>query len=101
MQMPRRFACAAPPRRLQMCVSFALCVGTPPAAGARAHCAAQHTALCATMEDALEVRTMHVFISRALEKLLKEAPKKQTQLREACKTVIGTRRAADCTAVPL
>ena len=52
------------------------------------------------MEDGLETRTMHVFISRALEKLLKEAPKKQTQLREACKTVIGTRRAADCT-VPL
>ena len=32
---------------------------------------------------------MHVFISRALQKVLKEAPKKQTQLREACKTVIG------------
>ena len=40
---------------------------------------------------------MHVFISRALQKVIKEAPKKQTQLREACKTVIGTRRAADCT----
>ena len=39
--------------------------------------------------DDLEVRTMHVFISRALQKVLKEAPKKQTQLREACKTVIG------------
>ena len=41
------------------------------------------------MDNDLEVRTMHVFISRALQKVLKEAPKKQTQLREACKTVIG------------
>ena len=44
---------------------------------------------CVAMDNDLEVRTMHVFISRALQKVLKEAPKKQTQLREACKTVIG------------
>ena len=37
----------------------------------------------------LEVRTMHVFISRALTKIYREAPKKHTQLRQACTEVIG------------
>ena len=37
----------------------------------------------------LEVRTMHVFISRALQKILKESPKKHTQLRQACMAVLG------------
>ena len=32
---------------------------------------------------------MHVFISRALHKILREAPKKHTQLRAACQEVIG------------
>ena len=32
---------------------------------------------------------MHVFISRALHKILREAPKKHTQLRTACTEVIG------------
>jgi hypothetical protein len=41
------------------------------------------------MADELEQRTMHVFISRALQKVLKDAPKKNLQLREACKSVIG------------
>lgn len=31
---------------------------------------------------------MHVFISRALQKVLKEAPKKHTALRQACQTAI-------------
>ena len=39
--------------------------------------------------EALEQRTMHVFISRALHKILREAPKKHTQLRAACSEVIG------------
>lgn len=39
--------------------------------------------------EALEQRTMHVFISRALHKILREAPKKHTQLRAACQEVIG------------
>lgn len=39
--------------------------------------------------EALEQRTMHVFISRALHKILREAPKKHTQLRTACQEVIG------------
>lgn len=39
--------------------------------------------------DDLRVRTMHVFISRALQKILREAPKKHTQLRQACIEVIG------------
>ena len=37
----------------------------------------------------LEHRTMHVFISRALQKVLKEAPKKHTELRQSCAAVIG------------
>jgi hypothetical protein len=32
---------------------------------------------------------MHVFISRALQKILREAPKKHAQLRQACIEVIG------------
>ena len=36
----------------------------------------------------LETRTMHVFISRALQKVLKECPKKHTQLRQSCAAVI-------------
>ena len=44
----------------------------------------------ASMESELEVRTMNVFISRALQKVLKEAPKKHTQLRAACTSVLGT-----------
>ena len=32
---------------------------------------------------------MHVFVSRALHKILREAPKKHTQLRTACTEVIG------------
>jgi hypothetical protein len=32
---------------------------------------------------------MHVFISRALQKILREASKKQTALRQACTDVIG------------
>ena len=40
------------------------------------------------MEE-LEVKTMHVFISLALQKILREAPKKHTQLRTACIEVIG------------
>ncbi len=39
----------------------------------------------------LEVRTMHVFVSRALQKIMREAPKKQTALRQACNDVIGAR----------
>ena len=39
--------------------------------------------------DELEERTMHVFIARALKKVLKEAPKKHVQLRQACAAVIG------------
>ena len=39
--------------------------------------------------DELEERTMHVFIARALKKVLKEAPKKHVQLRQACVAVIG------------
>ena len=39
--------------------------------------------------EALEQRTMHVFIYRALHKILREAPKKHTQLRAACQEVIG------------
>ena len=38
--------------------------------------------------DELETRTMHVFISRALQKVLKECPKKHTQLRQSCAAVI-------------
>ena len=38
----------------------------------------------------LEARTMHVFISRALQKIHREAPKKHAQLRQACNEVIGT-----------
>ncbi len=34
---------------------------------------------------------MHVFISRALQKVLKEAPKKHTQLRAECTSVLGAR----------
>ena len=37
----------------------------------------------------LEERTMHVFIQRALKKILKEAPKKHVQLRQSCAAVIG------------
>ena len=37
-----------------------------------------------------EQRTMHVFLSKALHKILREAPKKHTQLRTACSEVIGT-----------
>lgn len=37
----------------------------------------------------LEQRTMHVFISKALTKILRECPKKHTQLRTACQEVIG------------
>jgi len=37
---------------------------------------------------------MHVFISRALQKILREAPKKHAQLRQACIEVIGTLLAA-------
>ena len=37
----------------------------------------------------MENRTMHVFISRALQKIHREAPKKHTQLRQACVEVIG------------
>ena len=37
---------------------------------------------------------MHVFISKALHKILREAPKKHTQLRTACQEVIGERSAA-------
>ena len=37
----------------------------------------------------LEVRTAHVFISRALTKIYREAPKKHAQLRSACNEVIG------------
>jgi len=43
----------------------------------------------ATAESDLEVRTMHVFISRALQKILKEAPKKLTALRTSCTSVLG------------
>ena len=43
----------------------------------------------ASKEADLEVRTMHVFISRALSKIYREAPKKHTQLRNACNEVIG------------
>jgi hypothetical protein len=32
---------------------------------------------------------MHVFISRALQKILREASKKQTALRQACTDVLG------------
>lgn len=39
-------------------------------------------------EPELEARTMHVFISRALQKVLREAPKKHAQLRQACTEVI-------------
>ena len=42
-----------------------------------------------TEMDDLESRTMHVFISRALQKVLKEAPKKHVQLRQSCAAVIG------------
>ena len=38
-----------------------------------------------------KVQTMHAFISRALQKVLKEAPKKHTQLRQSCTTVLGER----------
>ena len=34
---------------------------------------------------------MHVFISRALQKILREAPKKHSALRKACVEVIGAR----------
>ena len=37
----------------------------------------------------LEARSMHVFIARSLKKVLKEAPKKQVALRQACAAVIG------------
>ena len=40
---------------------------------------------------------MHVFISRALQKIHREAPKKHTQLRQACNEVIG---ASCCRALP-
>ena len=39
--------------------------------------------------DALEAQTLQVFVSRALKKVLKEAPKKHVQLRQACVAVIG------------
>jgi len=51
----------------------------------------------------LEVRTMHVFISRALQKILREASKKQTALRQSCTDVIGALdgpSAAICSGVP-
>ena len=44
--------------------------------------------------DDLGVRTMHAFISRALQKILLAAPKKHTQLRQACIEVIGARSTA-------
>ena len=37
----------------------------------------------------LEAQTLNVFISRALKQVLKEAPKKSVQLRQACVAVIG------------
>ena len=39
--------------------------------------------------DDLEVRTMHVFVSRALQKILRECPKKHAALRQSCIDVIG------------
>ena len=45
----------------------------------------------AEQRNNLEQRTMHVFISRALQKILRECPKKHTALRQACTEVIGTR----------
>ena len=43
----------------------------------------------ASRDHELETKTMHVFISRALQKVLKEAPKKHTQLRQSCTEVLG------------
>ena len=37
----------------------------------------------------LEARTMHVFVTRALQTILKDAPKKHAELRKACTSVIG------------
>ena len=45
-------------------------------------------------EATLEQRTMHVFISKALTRILRECPKKHTQLRTACQEVIGARQSA-------
>ena len=39
--------------------------------------------------DDLEVRTMHVFVSRALQKILRECPKKHAALRQSCIDVTG------------
>lgn len=39
--------------------------------------------------DSTEAATLQVFISRALKKILKEAPKRNAQLRQACVAVIG------------
>ena len=47
--------------------------------------------------EPLELATLHVFISRALQKVLREAPKKHTQLRQACTEVIGAQRRAPAT----
>ena len=40
----------------------------------------------------LEARTMHVFVTRALQTILKDAPKKHAELRKACTSVIGALR---------
>ena len=50
----------------------------------------------ADVEGNLETRTMHVFVIRALQKILKETPKKQMQLRQACTCIIGVCKSALC-----
>lgn len=44
---------------------------------------------------------MHVFISKALTKILRECPKKHTQLRTACQEVIGAQQPAPLSGPPL
>ena len=65
------------------CLPVCACTNALP----RARCRPQRA--MATAESDLEVRTMHVFISRALQKILKEAPKKLTALRTSCTSVLG------------
>ena len=43
----------------------------------------------ADADSDLEARTMHVFVTRALQTILKDAPKKHAELRKACTSVIG------------
>ena len=46
----------------------------------------------ADADSDLEARTMHVFVTRAPQTILKDAPKKHAELRKACTSVIGALR---------